>query len=67
MALFSNTKDGTLRVQGHAAVAGAVLTVANGFSNHGQIELTGTSSFTHTGDDASLIVTNGPLVNEADG
>ena len=48
-------------------LSGGVLTVTDGISNHGHLELTGTSNFTHTGDDATLIVTNGTLVNEADG
>ncbi len=59
--------SGSVFVQGVSGLSGAVFTVADGISNHGHLELTGTSSFTHTGDDATLIVTGGRLINEADG
>jgi fibronectin-binding autotransporter adhesin len=50
---------GTLIVQGHGGFD-AALTVANGFTNNGNIELTSA-----TGHGASLTVTNGTLVNAA--
>ncbi|MGH7679363.1 MAG: beta strand repeat-containing protein, partial [Gemmatimonadaceae bacterium] len=57
------TQGGNLRIQGAGFGGGAVLTVANGFTNNGFIELTSIVG----GFGAQLIVTSGPLVNAANG
>ncbi|MEZ5064302.1 MAG: hypothetical protein R3B81_06175 [bacterium] len=53
----------TLRVLGSGTTGGAVLTVANGFTNNGIVELTSTGS----AQTATLNVTSGTLVNAAGG
>ncbi len=60
---LSNGVDATLRVEGLAAIAHATLTVANGFTNEGAIELFGDVSFRS----ATLNVSSGTLVNAVGG
>ena len=60
---LSNGVDATLRVEGLAAIAHATLTVANGFTNEGAIELFGDVSFRS----ATLNVRSGTLVNAVGG
>ena len=50
----------TLRVEGDATFSGAFVTVANGFTNNGIIDLTAVNG---AGNTARLTVTNGSLVN----
>ncbi|MCK6486530.1 MAG: thrombospondin type 3 repeat-containing protein, partial [Phycisphaerae bacterium] len=58
--MFNNEAAGTVRIEGGAS-ARAVLTIANGFTNDGTIELVNTSA---TGNfDGRLNVTAGTLVN----
>ncbi len=56
---FSNSASGRIRVESALPVGTARLTVANGFTNEGTIELTTTES--HWASE--LTVTSGPLVN----
>ena len=60
---LSNGVAATLRVEGLAAIAHATLTVANGFTNEGLIELFGDVSFRS----ATLNVSAGTLVNAVGG
>ncbi|HEY3220050.1 MAG TPA: invasin domain 3-containing protein [Gemmatimonadales bacterium] len=60
---LTNATGATLRVQGNGTYSTGVLTVANGFTNDGAIELTDiTSSY-----GATLNVTSGTLLNAAGG
>jgi len=56
-----NTSPGsTLRIEGDAACCAAFVTVANGFTNNGTLELTAVNG---SGTTSALTVTNGVLVN----
>jgi hypothetical protein len=57
---FSNAVGGTLRVQGYDASASTTLTVANGFTNAGAVELTNASTVTRS---VFLTVNAGVLTN----
>jgi RTX calcium-binding nonapeptide repeat (4 copies) len=58
---FTTVAGSTLRMEGAGFFASGSLTVANGFTNNGLIELTNSSSF----QDAVLIVSAGTLTNAA--
>jgi hypothetical protein len=57
---FTNSSAASLRILGNSTIGHVMLTVSNGFTNHGEIEL-GNSAHVWRGD---LTVTNGTLVNE---
>jgi hypothetical protein len=60
---FANAAAATLRIQGSSAAGVGRLTVTNGFTNNGVIELTDIN----LGWGAELVVTNGTLTNAASG
>ncbi|GEM_PF-3901780 len=59
--VFSNASGATLRIEGHDSGDGANVTIANGFTNNGAIEIRHGFSYRN----AILNVTNGTLVNAA--
>jgi RHS repeat-associated protein len=59
---FSNEAASVLRVDGNTSVGFAGLTMAQGFSNHGTVELTGAG-----GHSSQLTVSSGTLTNAAGG
>jgi len=61
---LTTATNSIIRVRGDGAVASAALTVANGFTNNGVIELTAING---VGNTAALNVTSGTLTNAASG
>jgi hypothetical protein len=57
---FSNAPGATLRVEGDAFCCSTTVTVLNGFTNNGAIDLTAINA---SGTTAQLTVTNGTLIN----
>jgi hypothetical protein len=62
---FTTGPVSTLRVEGDASCCSAFVTVANGFTNNGTIDLTAINGA--SGTSAALTVTNGSLTNAAGG
>ena len=64
---LQNMASGTLKVEANPITGHALLTVANGFTNEGLLELTATDDSNNNNWNAHLVVSEGKLTNVAGG